>query len=155
MSEAREEGPAEHNEESLCFLDIRCLKPLNAYGDLHVWPQGMYFVAFQPAPEWKDAVYALLGWPGMWLMSREKKKRGVEMIEWRKQIAHKALEELVDESPESWSIVPEELQYIKKSLVGHNATIMPVGGKGRALTLQKFQWKHLESFARAHDWPLK
>lgn len=141
--------------EMLSFDDITCKKPSEMHGDLHITPDGFYFLAFRKINAWIMALQVNLGLLGMWLASRSDKKRKLEMELWRQAHGGRHLDELVEELEGSWMVLKDHIQILKPRFASQGVVIVHSDGKKFSVETKKDQWKQIEEFARLQKWPLK
>jgi hypothetical protein len=138
--------------ELLLFENVQSTNPEQVYGDLHVTPEGFYFIAFKPASVLTLALQANLGLLGIWLMQRGKKKRAREMAAWRAQHTQHSLDELVDSLPGSWTIPHDQIRTLKPGLLGSAVVVKNLDDKKFSVDIKKQQWKQIQDFAQAARW---
>jgi len=141
--------------EMLSIEDVRGKKPSEMHGDLHVTPEGFYFLGFKKINSWLLAIQVNFGLLGMWLVHRSEKKRKVEMEEWRAGHAGRYLDELVGESEGSWVVLQEEIRIVKPRFVSPGVVIEHKDGRKLSVETNKKQLKQIQEFARQHNWPVK
>jgi hypothetical protein len=138
--------------EPLLFENVQSTNPAQIYGDLHVTPEGFYFLAFKPASVATLALHANLGLLGMWLMQRAKKRREREMAAWRQQHAQHSLDELVQSLTGSWMIPQDQIRTLKTGLLGSAVVVKNLDDKKFSVDIKKKQWKQIQEFAQAARW---
>ncbi|MHC4643169.1 MAG: hypothetical protein ACYS32_16115 [Planctomycetota bacterium] len=141
--------------EMLSFDDVKCTKPKEMHGDLHVTQDGFYFLAFRKVNTWIMALQVNLGLLGMWLASRSDKKRKLEMEQWRQEHGERHVDELVEEYEGSWMVLKEEIKLVKPRFASQGVVIVHLDGKKFSVETKKDQWKQIEEFARQQNWPVK
>jgi hypothetical protein len=141
--------------EMLSFDDISCKKPSEMHGDLHITPDGFYFLAFRKVNAWIMALQVNLGLLGMWLASRSEKKRKLEMELWRQAHGGRHLDELVEELEGSWIVLKDQIQILKPRFASQGVVIVHTDNRKLSVETTKDQWKQIEEFARLQNWPLK
>ena len=141
--------------EMLSFDDVRCTKPEEMHGDLHITEDGFYFLAFRKVSFWIVALQVNFGLLGMWLASRSDKRRKLEMEMWRQDHGGRHVDELVGEIEGSWMVVKEEIKLIKPRFAGAGLVIVNTDGKKFSVETTKDHWKKIEEFARLQNWPVK
>ena len=138
--------------ELLKFEDIKCSKPTDMHGDLHVTPEGFYFLAFKEINPWSLALASNFGLLGIWLMSRTEKKRKTEIQQWRLNHNHRPLDELVSELPGSWIVLIKEVQNLKPGFLCSGLTIKHQNGQKFSVDTKKEQWRQIQDFAQKNNW---
>jgi len=78
----------------LSLENVKCTKPSEMYGDMHVCPEGFYFLAFKEPDSRAELLYAFFGLSGIYFAYRAQKKRKAEMAQWRTEHAGRYLDEL-------------------------------------------------------------
>ena len=141
--------------EMLSFDDVRSTKPAEIHGDLHITPDGFYFLAFRKVNAWIMALQVNLGLLGMWLASHSEKKRKLEMELWRQAHGGRHLDELVEELEGSWMVLKDQIQIIKPRFASQGVVIVHTDNRKFSVETTKDQWKQIEEFARLQKWPLK
>jgi hypothetical protein len=141
--------------EMLSFDDVRCTKPKEMHGDLHITHDGFYFLAFRKTSFYIVALQANFGLVGMWLASRSEKKRKLQMDLWRQAHGQRHVDELVAELEGSWMVLKEEIKLIKPRFAGAGLVIAHTDNKKFSVETKKDQWKQIEEFARRQNWPVK
>ncbi len=141
--------------EMLSFDDVRCTKPAEMHGDLHITQDGFYFLAFRKVNTLIMALQLNLGLLGMWLASRSEKKRKLEMEQWRQAHGERHIDELVGEIEGSWMVLKEEIKLIKPRFASQGVVIVHTDGKKFSIETTKDHWKQIEEFARRQNWPVK
>ena len=139
----------------LSFDDVRCTKPKEMHGDLHVTQDGFYFLAFRKVSIWIVTLQANFGLLGIWLASRSEKKRKLEMELWRQGHGGRHVDKLVKEYEGSWIVLKEEIKIIKPRFASLGVVIIHSDGKKFSVETKKDQWKQIEQFARRQNWPVK
>ena len=141
--------------EMLSFDDVRCTKPEEMHGDLHITQDGFYFLAFRKVNTWIMALQVNLGLLGMWLASRSQKKQKIEMELWRQAHGGRHVDELVAELEGSWMVLKEEIKLVKSRFAGQGVVIIHTDNRKFAVETKKDKWKQIEEFARLQNWPVK
>jgi hypothetical protein len=137
--------------EMLSLDNIKCTKPVHAYGDLHITADGFYFLGFRRVNVWAVGLWANLGLLGVWLMRRADKKRAAEMEGWRARHGESFVDELAVELPDSWVVLQEEIRNLKKSFLGDEVVIEHVDGRKFSLEVKKEQREQILSFAQVNN----
>jgi hypothetical protein len=139
--------------EPLLFENVQSTNPAQIYGDLHVTPEGFYFLAFKPVNSWVLALQVNFGLVGLLLMNRADKKRTREMAAWRAQHPQHSLDELVQSLPGSWMIPQDQIRTLKPGLLGSGVVIKNLDEKKFSVEIKKRQpWKQIQEFAQAARW---
>jgi hypothetical protein len=141
------------SEDFLSFECIQCTSPEMMWGDLHIVPEGIFYLTSEHQSVLGTALHTQLGVLGLLLMRQAKRKIEKRMIDWRAQHAGRPLDQLVEALPDSWSIAPEEMVELKKGIAG--LRIKRTEGKPLVLTIDKNQWKTIQALAQAQGWPVK
>jgi hypothetical protein len=138
--------------EQLSFENVQSTNPAQIYGDLHVTPEGFYFLAFKPVNAWALALPASFGLLGIWLVSRADKKRARQMAAWRQQHTQHSLDELVQSLPGSWMVPQDQIRTLKPGLLGSAVVVKNLDDKKFSVDIKKQQWKQIQEFAQAARW---
>ena len=141
--------------EMLSFDDVRCTKPAEMHGDLHVTSDGFYFLAFRKVNSWVLVLQLYFGLLGVWLAHRSYKKRKLEMEQWRQTHGGRHVDELAAELEGSWMVLKEEIKIIKPRFVGTGVVIVHTDNRKFSVQTKKDQGKQIEEFARRQNWPVK
>jgi hypothetical protein len=141
--------------EMLSFDDVMCKKPAKMHGDLHITQDGFYFLAFRKVNTSEMALQANLGLVGMWLAHRSKKKRKLEMEQWRQAHGGRYVDELAAELEGSWIVLKEEIKLIKPRFVGQGMVIVHTDKRKFLVEIRNDQYQQIEEFARQQNWPVK
>jgi hypothetical protein len=141
--------------EMLSFDDVKCEKPAEMHGDLHITQDGFYFLAFKKVNTWVMALQLNLGLVGMLLAHRSEKKRKLEMEQWRQAHGGRHIDELVEELEGSWMVLKEEIKLIKPRFASQGMVIVHTDNRKFSVETKKDQWKQIEEFARQQNWPVK
>lgn len=139
----------------LSFDDVRCTKPAEMHGDLHITVDGFYFLAFRKVNTLIMALQFNLGLLGMWLASRSEKRRKLEMEQWRQAHGGRHIDELVGEIEGSWMVLKEEIKLIKPRFASQGLVIVHTDNRKFSVETTKDHWKQIEEFARRQNWPVK
>jgi hypothetical protein len=140
--------------EMLSFNDVISTKP-GIHGDLHVVPEGFYFLGFRKRNELATAIQANLGLLGMFLMHRSEKKRKAEMAKWRADYGGRHLDELVQEMKGSWSVSPEDIKVIKPRFVSPGLVIEHIDGRKFSVEMKKKNYEEIRNFVKEQGWAVK
>lgn len=141
--------------EMLSFDDVRCTKPSEMHGDLHITSDGFYFLAFRKVNTWILALQVNFGLLGVWLASRFDKRQKLEMQQWRQGHGGRHVDELVEEFEGSWAVLKEQIKIVKPRFAHTGVVIVHTDNKKYSVETKKDQWKQIEQFARQQDWPVK
>lgn len=141
--------------EMLSFDDVRCTKPEEMHGDLHITQDGFYFLAFRKVNSWVWIHQLYLGLLGMWLAHRSEKKRKLEMEQWRQEHGGRHIDELIAELEGSWMVLKEEIKLIKPRFASQGVVIVHTDNRKFSVETKKDQWKQIEEFAQQQNWPVK
>lgn len=141
--------------EMLSFDDVRCTKPAEMHGDLHITQDGFYFLAFRKVNSWVWILQLFFGLLGMLLVHHSDKKRKLEMEQWRQDHGGRHVDELVAELEGSWMVLKEEIKLIKPRFAGQGMVIVHTDDRKSPVQTKKDQWKQIEEFARQQNWPVK
>lgn len=141
--------------EMLSFDDVMCKKTAKMHGDLHITSDGFYFLAFRKVNTGEMALQVNLGLVGMWLAHRSKKRRKLEMEQWRQAHGERHVDELVEELEGSWMVLKEEIKLIKPRFVGQGMVIVHKDNRKFSIQTKKDQYQQIEEFARQQNWPVK
>lgn len=144
-------------EDFLSFECVRCQSPKVMWGDLHVVPEGIFFLNFECLNPLANTLLALLPIPIgpliLLMMGWGKRRIRARMGHWRSRHAGQPLDQLVEVWPDSWSVTPEEIVLIRKGLGG--LVIRRAEGGMLVLEVEKSCGKEIKTFAQAQGWPVK
>ena len=141
--------------EMLSFDDVMCKKTAKMHGDLHITSDGFYFLAFRKVNTGEMALQVNLGLVGMWLAHRSKKRRKLEMEQWRQAHGERHVDELVEELEGSWIVLKEEIKLIKPRFVGQGMVIVHKDNRKFSIETRIDQSQQIEEFAQQQNWPVK
>ena len=139
----------------LSFDDVMCKKTAKMHGDLHITSDGFYFLAFRKVNTGEMALQVNLGLVGMWLAHRSKKRRKLEMEQWRQAHGERHVDELVEELEGSWIVLKEEIKLIKPRFVGQGMVIVHKDNRKFSIETRIDQSQQIEEFAQQQNWPVK
>jgi hypothetical protein len=134
---------------------VKCSKPKALYGDLHITAEGFYFLAYEKADDWKQAIYVNLGLIGVWLTHRANKKREQRMIEWRTGHGGVYLDELVQRLEGSQFVNGEDITLIKSAFLNPGVVVEHGEKEKLAVEMPGKEVKKVLAFARRQSWPMK
>jgi hypothetical protein len=150
---SKEEIEAESN--LLTVEHVKCTKPKALYGDLHITAEGFYFLAYEKADDWKQAIYVNLGLIGVWLAHWSNKKRKQRMTDWRVGHGGVYLDELVRRFEGSQFVSGEDITLIKSAFLSPGVVVEHGEKEKLAVEMPGKEVKKVLAFARERGWPVK
>lgn len=152
-------GSGGEDEEYLVIEDVQssAWPTSHALGDLHVVPEGLFFlprVTGLRALLEDRAVLAQLGLGGALLLRMMSSKPGMDAETWRAALAGKPLDALVRVLPDAWWVQPEQIRNMRRTVSG--VVVQVAGGGRRTLSnVGREHWSALQAFAQAQGWPVE
>lgn len=144
------------SEPEIISIDyVKTKKPYEAYGDLHITPDGFYFLSFCKAEPWKQAIYANLGLIGAWFEHQASKKRKQQMAVWRTTQEGKYLDELIQTYQDSMFIPIRYIKLIKSAFISTGVVIEHGNNEKFVIETPSKEVKKILAFARNQNWPVK